>query len=140
MPIPTFDKMLHPLLAMAIEQPLTRRIATEAMEQHFKLTSDECAARIPSGNSTFVQNRAGWAMTFLTKAGLIEKVALKTYRATQKGIAFQAKHQNGISVADLHALPGWRDAWPSRHKNDDDEQAPRKRGSSAEPVGNLGFR
>jgi restriction system protein len=119
--IPTFDKMLHPLLAMAIAQPITRRIAKEAMEQHFKLTPEECAARIPSGNSTFVRNRVGWAMTFLTKAGLIAKVAPKTYRGTEKGTAFLASHPNGISVADLHALPGWREAWPSRHKSDDDE-------------------
>jgi restriction system protein len=120
MPIPTFDKMFRPLLEMATAQPLTRRIATSAMAQHFKLTPDECSDRIPSGNSTFVENRAGWAMTFLTKAELIEKVAPKTYQATPKGIAFLAKHPTAISVADLHALPGWREAW-HRQKSDGDE-------------------
>jgi restriction system protein len=120
MAIPTFDKMFRPLLEMATAQPLTRRIATTAMAQHFKLTPDECSDRIPSGNSTFVENRAGWAMTFLTKAELIEKVAPKTYRATAKGTAFLAKHPTAISVADLHALPGWREAW-HRQKNDGDE-------------------
>jgi restriction system protein len=111
MPIPTFDQMLAPLLDIAAKQPLTRRLAKEAMEHHFKLTPQECAERIPSGASTFVQNRAGWAMTFLTKAALIEKVEPKTYRATEKGIAFRAKHPNDIAVRDLEALPHWKKAW-----------------------------
>jgi restriction system protein len=111
MPIPTFDKMLAPLLDIAAKQPLTRPLAKEAMERHFNLTPNESAERIPSGASTYVQNRAGWAMTFLTKAGLIEKVAPKTYRSTEKGIAFRAKHPNDITVRDLHALPGWKQAW-----------------------------
>ena len=69
-PIPTFDKMLDPLLAIAAKEPLTRRTATTAMQQQFNLTEEERNARIPSGQSTVVGNRAGWAMTFLTKAGL----------------------------------------------------------------------
>jgi restriction endonuclease Mrr len=76
--------MLDPLLAIAIKEPLTRTIGNEAMQEHFKLTEEERAARIPSGHSTVVRNRTGWAMTFLTKAGLIHKVAPKTYRATEK--------------------------------------------------------
>ena len=35
MPIPTFDKMLDPLLAIAANEPLTRRAATTAMQQQF---------------------------------------------------------------------------------------------------------
>jgi restriction endonuclease Mrr len=109
-PIPTFDKMLDPLLVIAAREPLTRRTATTAMQQHFNLTEEERNARIPSGQSTFVGNRAGWAMTFLTKAGLIEKVAAKTYRATKKGIALRAQHPNGITLQALRALAGWDEA------------------------------
>jgi restriction system protein len=112
-PIPTFDKMLDPLLALAGKEPLTRVKATEAMEQHFNLTKDERTARIPSGQSTFVRSRAGWAMTFLTKAGLIHKVAPKTYRGTDKGASFRAEHPKGITLQDLRAIEGWDEAWQS---------------------------
>jgi restriction endonuclease Mrr len=59
-PIPTFDKMLDPLLALAIKEPLTRTIGNDAMQEHFKLTEAERAERIPSSQSTVVRNRTGW--------------------------------------------------------------------------------
>src|SRR5262245_1341024 len=105
--------MLDPLLAIAANEPLTRRTATSAMQQQFVLTEEERNARIPSGQSTVVGNRAGWAMTFLTKAGLIQKVAPKTYRATPKGIALRAQRPTGITLQDLRNLEGWKQAWKS---------------------------
>ena len=60
--------MLDPLLVIAAEKPLTAKMAN-AMQEHFKLTEEERNARIPSGRSTFVRNRAGWAITFLRKGG-----------------------------------------------------------------------
>lgn len=140
-PIPTFDKMLDPLLVIATKEPLTRQMATEAMSQHFSLTEQERNARIPSGQSTFVRNRVGWAMTFLTKAGLIEKVAAKTYRATPKGIALRAEHPTGVSLQDLRNLEGWKEAWKSpksRQSEADAEGAPSEVGiSTATPAESL---
>jgi restriction system protein len=106
-PIPTFDKMLAPLLALAAEGPLTRKAAAEAIRQKFNLTEQEWTTRIPSQHSTYVRNRAGWAMTYLSKPGLIEKVAPKTYRATAKGITFRTQHPNGITLQDVRALDDW---------------------------------
>jgi restriction system protein len=54
-------------------------------------------------------------MTYLTKAGLIHKVAPKTYAATEKGKAFRAQHPSGITNQDLRSIEGWHDAWqPSK--------------------------
>src|SRR5690242_6581283 len=110
--------MLDPLLDIAIREPLTRRMADEAMQQHFNLSDDERSALIPSGRSTYVRNRAGWAMTFLTKAGLIEKVAPKTYRATAKGVAFRGQHPAGVTLQDLRNLEGWKEAWQPTGQTD----------------------
>lgn len=82
MSIPTYDQMLGPILELAAQHDITRRTAETAMVKRFDITDDEQAQRIPSGGSTYVGNRAGWAMSFLTKGKLIEKVAPKTYRAT----------------------------------------------------------
>jgi restriction system protein len=81
MPIPTFDKLLRPVLDLANREDITRRSATEAMIREFKLSPSEIEQRIPSGSATVIRNRIGWAMTFLTKGGLISKIAPKTYRA-----------------------------------------------------------
>jgi restriction system protein len=111
MAIPTFDKLLRPVLELAAQGSITRRSATDAMVGHFKLTPEEVAQTIPSGSSTVIGNRTGWAMTFLTKAGLISKAAPKTYRATALGNEFLPRHPEKIRVADLETLPGWEDAW-----------------------------
>ena len=111
MPIPTYDKMLHPILELSTREPVTRRTAMEAMIRHFSITQEEAEQRIPSGASTFVGNRAGWAMTFLTKAGLIEKVAPKTYRATRNAEPFLKTHPQSITVPDLRGLKGFEEAW-----------------------------
>ena len=120
MPIPTFDRMLQPLLALSAERPITRRDATEAMVKHYGLTDAEASARIPSGSSTYINNRAGWAMSHLTKAGLISKVAAKTYAATEAGRAFLASHPQEFSWKALKDVPGYVDAWKSSGSDSDD--------------------
>ena len=73
--ITTYDQLLRPLLVLATEQRITRREAEQWVIKHIKLSPDEAATKIPSGGSTVTYNRTAWAMTFLTKAGLIKKVA-----------------------------------------------------------------
>jgi restriction system protein len=108
MAIPTFDQMMRPVLALAAREPITRQSATPAMEAHFDLSADERLARIPSGHATYVRHRVGWAMTDLGKAGLLEKCAPKTYRATPEGVAFLQRHPDRITVADLDTLPAFQ--------------------------------
>jgi restriction system protein len=113
MAIPTFDQMLRPLLALSAQDQISRRSATEAMAQHFRLTPEERGRFTPSGGQTLTANRAGWAMTFLTKGGLLEKVAPRQYRATAKGLEFLRQHPGVITAKDLSAIDGWEEAWAS---------------------------
>ncbi len=124
MAIPTFDKMLRPILELASKQDVSRRIATQAMEEHFKLTPQERAALIPSGASTYAANRTGWAMTFLTKGGLIEKVAPRTYRATELGKTFLAKYPSQITERDLKTIAGWKESWAKGNRQQPNNQNP----------------
>ena len=69
--------------------------------------------RLKSG-SLKVGNRVGWAMSHLTKAKFIEKVAKATYQATDAGKAFYQQHAaKGITYDDLKAVEGYREAWKS---------------------------
>ncbi len=110
MAIPTYDKLFRPVLELATRQHINRNSATEVMITEFKLTPEEIAHRLASGGSS-IRNRTGWAMTFLTKAGLIAKVAPKTYAATESGRAFLQRHSGPIREADLRAIPGYKEAW-----------------------------
>src|SRR5262249_32994848 len=46
----------------------------------------------------------------LLKAGLLEKCAPKTYRATKEGLGFLQANPDRITVADLNTLPAFQ-AW-----------------------------
>lgn len=113
MAIPTFEQMLRPILAMAELGQISRKSVVAPISDQFNLGPEDREARIPSGSSTYVQNRSGWAMTLLTKAGLIERVAPRTYAITAAGKAFLASHPKGFAARDLQKLPGWADAWGS---------------------------
>ena len=108
---PTFDQLLRPILALAAKGQISRRTVEPQMVTHFRLSATEATARIPSGGSTVIGNRSGWAMTFLTKAGLISRVARGAYTATPLGLEFLQRHPAGLTVADLKAAPGWEAAW-----------------------------
>jgi len=108
MAVPTYDLMMRPLLELATQQDITRRIAEQAMRTHFQLTDEDMALRIPSGQDGLVRNRAGWAMTYLKKAGLLAKVAPKTYRATDEGVAYLRAHTGDISSRDLLTIESFR--------------------------------
>ena len=111
MPIPTFDTFMRPILVRATKEPITRRSMADAMVEEFQLTDEERAELLPSGSATYVNNRVGWAMTFLTKAKLIKKVEKFTYRATETAEDFLKKHPNGITDKDLKSIEGYEAAW-----------------------------
>src|SRR4051812_17525217 len=100
MAIPTYDKLMRPVLELAAQQPINRQTATDAMATQHALTPEEIAQRL-TGGDPIIRNRTGWAMTFLTKAGLISKIAPKTYQATDLGRSFLTKHTGHIREADL---------------------------------------
>jgi restriction system protein len=115
MSIPTYDQMFRPILALACDGPVTRQSATEAMAQHFALTQEERKATLPSGATTYVRHRVGWAMTILTKSALVRKVSPKTYHATDLGRAFLKDHPDGISDKDFAPLPAFQE-WKKTFK------------------------
>jgi restriction system protein len=81
-----------------------------------KAFSSQLSQRLPSGQATTIRNRTGWAMTYLTKAGLIGRVSPRTYRITDRGQEFLTKHPAAISVADLQTIPGFEEAWNTKAK------------------------
>lgn len=132
MPVPSFEEMLGPILRLASQTAINRRTAREAMEGHFNLSAEDKAATTPSGGETLISNRSSWAMTFLTKGGLIEKIAPRQYKCTQYGLEFLESHPSGIRVRDLEAIPGWEEAWATR-KGSEASPAPPPGGAARTP-------
>ena len=88
MPIPDFQSVFLPLIQWAGDkQEHTNREAVEAMTEHFALTDEERGKMLPSGKVTYIQNRTGWAKTYLKKAGLLKYTGLGVFTITEKGLA-----------------------------------------------------
>lgn len=116
MNIPKYNDLFRPILVLAEKGNITRRSATKDISVLFNLTEEEQTNRIPSGGSTYIANRVGWAMTFLTKASLIEKVAKATYGVTDLGKEFLETYPERISEKNLLTIDGYIEAWEKKGK------------------------
>ena len=65
-------------------KPHTSKETLDYCSKYFKLTQEDLNEKLQSGQ-TIVSNRIGWARTYLSKAGLIEKTQRGVYSLTQEG-------------------------------------------------------
>ena len=80
------------------------------------------AAPIPERNH--IRNRVGWAMTYLTKAGLIHKVAPKLYEATGHGQEFLSSHPDRFGNRELRDIGAFREFQKSKRAEDGGDSDP----------------
>src|SRR5690554_4026176 len=71
MAIPDFQTVMRPILAAVSSAPLTLSEVRERIADDFQLNEEERNERLPSGKQTVINNRVGWARTYLNKAGLL---------------------------------------------------------------------
>lgn len=87
MAVPDFASFILPTLKIVkVGGPISRRDAALQIAEQFGLTQEERAQLLPSGVTTLVESRTGWAFTYLTKAKLIEKVKRALYAVTDRGL------------------------------------------------------
>ena len=125
MPIPDYQTLFRPILELAANGQVSRQVATAEMAELFQLTHEERQQRIPSGAATYLRNRVGWAMTYLTKAGLIRKVAPKFYGATDRGRDFLSRYPDGFAKRELEEIDDFRrfQAFKRPHDRTDSAQS-----------------
>jgi restriction system protein len=84
--IPDYETLMLPILtAISDGQTWRTREIVARMGEEFELSEDEMREMIPSGRAKLIQNRVGWACTYLRKAGLIESVRRGHNRITDAG-------------------------------------------------------
>jgi restriction system protein len=72
--------------------------AIEKLALEFRLTEDERRELLPSGRQPKLDNRVGWAKTYLQKAGLLEPAGRAKFRATTRGMT--TMQQNPVVIND----------------------------------------
>nr|WP_194709927.1 restriction endonuclease [Pseudoalteromonas sp. S16_S37] len=80
---------MRPLLEVAHKangQEVKLRDAIAQLAEQFKLTEQERNEPLPSGKQSILDNRIGWARTYLTKAGLLDVTRRAHFAITPRGI------------------------------------------------------
>jgi restriction system protein len=74
---------------------------------YLQLTHEARAEVLPAGDSR-AESRAGWALSFLTRAGALARPGRGEYIITDVGRELLARHPHQLHEQNLRELPGWR--------------------------------
>lgn len=129
MPIPDFQSVMLPVLqclqagAVVSAKEIRLKIA-----EIFKLTDEERQELLPSGKQTVINNRIGWAITYMKKAGLIESAGKGLYLITEDGREVLLSSPESVDVKFLkqhsEAFREFHQAKPSEKQDDNESTEP----------------
>lgn len=110
MSIPDFQSVMRPVLAL-VQDGVALRLGElrERIADEFVLSEDERKERLPSGHQTVINNRVGWARTYLNKAGLLTIPSKGMVQITARGRETLATGPERITVAWLKQFPEFAD-------------------------------
>jgi restriction system protein len=111
MAVPGFRYFLRPVLELVADKKEVsnaRNSLIIPVKEKMRLTEQDAAERLDSGGNR-IANRVGWALTYLTKAGLVEFPKRGYVRITAEGIKFLATHSGDIQWSDLNEYAGYRE-------------------------------
>ena len=86
MTIPRYDEFFGPVLRFLDDGGIhTSKEMLGALADEFGVTEEDRRQLLPSGRARVLDNRIGWARTYLKKAGLMESPKRGAYRITPEG-------------------------------------------------------
>jgi restriction system protein len=106
MAIPDYQTVMLPLLRYlgdGAERPIAD--AVDAMAKEFRLSAEERQQLLPSGTSTIIGSRVGWARTYMKKAGLVDSARRGVIRITDRGAGVLEAKPPRIDVKFLEQYP-----------------------------------
>lgn len=121
MAIPGFQDFMLPLLKLAAdEKEHSIRDAIDSMAAVFNISDEEKQEWLPSGSARVLDNRVGWASTYLKKAGLLESPRRSYFRITPLGLKVLKTNPDCIDIKFLEQFPGFLEfrAGSTKDKND----------------------
>src|SRR5438067_9434932 len=108
MAIPKYDEMMLPVLRILGDgAEHSQRELAEQIADHFKLTPQERAERLPKVKATYLRHRLGWAGFSLRRAGLAESPRTGALKITDDGRTFLAANPSQLRAADLKRFPAY---------------------------------
>jgi restriction system protein len=109
--MPTWDQFMAPVLTVMSDGAVRgiREIRTAASQAE-RLTEAQLDELLPSGQRK-AENRIGWAVSYLTRVGALQRPTRGQYSITDGGRQLLAAHPHGITELDLRLLVRAGDEW-----------------------------
>lgn len=111
MAVPDYQSLMLPILEY-LDDGSMRTTAPEAsthLANRFHLTPEDLQQMLPSGTQTTLVNRTHWAVTYMVKAGLLERPARARVCITDRGHEVVTSHPAKVDVASLRQYPEFRE-------------------------------
>jgi len=123
MTIPDYQSIMLPLLKFAGDnREHTIREAIDYIADTFKLTEQDRKEVLPSGSQYIIDNRVGWARTYLKKAGLLETPKRSYFKITDLGLDVLKKNLPEINTKFLEQFPLFKEFRNTKKEKDEHEE------------------
>lgn len=107
MPVPDFQSLMLPVLqALSDGQDTPVVKVRERVAADQALTEDDRREQLRSGGSVF-KNRVAWALSYLLRAGLLDRVGYGVYRITDAGEQLLAEPPDRVTIKYLKRFPAF---------------------------------
>lgn len=120
--MPDFQTVMLPMLEILGDQKEhSLQELIKQVSDKFGLTEEERNQLLETGNQAIINNRVGWARTYLKKANLIESPHRATFKITNDGLAVLKNKPEKINIKFLKTLPAfkeWHLSYTSKKDND----------------------
>ena len=109
MAVPDYETLMLPVLEYLSDGQVRKTAQLVSyIAERFKLSPDDLKQLIPSGRAKLLNNRVGWACTYLRKAGLISSPRRAYNQITDDGTRVLAGHPQKIDITFLQQFPKFR--------------------------------
>lgn len=128
MPVPDFQSLMLPVLwALASGKSTSLRVVRQRVANALGLTDEDLREMLPSGRQSAFANRVSWAMRYLLRATLVERVRRGYYRVSDDGKRLLAKPPKRVDVRYLRRFPAFAEGEKIREREPDGLPARRKK-------------
>lgn len=109
MAVPKYNEFFSPVLRTLEDGQIKRALEIRKYALNYLNVSEEDRKQmLPSNTQRLVDNRATWAITYLCKANLIERVAKGKYKITNTGIQVLHEKKDHVELKDLYQFDSFR--------------------------------
>ena len=125
--IPDYQTLMLPLLELLSDKKEHElQDLIKILSDKFNLTEEERNELLPSGNQEIINNRVGWARTYLKKANLLTSPRRATFKITDQGLEVLKKKPTKIDVKFLQGLDDFK-RWQTSYQTKWGTEAQRKK-------------